>query len=131
MMLLALSLAVTAPAVAKGGATAGQLAEGCSVLPAMQDGQDEPPNLSEGETMIRMARAGLCSGYTQGLITGYVLAGSTAGGESSTNFCMPDRVTPSQLSRIIVKHSQDHPETEHEDATQFVVTLLMGTFPCR
>lgn len=130
--LVAASLALSpAPAGATGkGATAGQLADGCRALHSLLDGQEESPNISQEDATIRMARAGLCSGYTQGVITGYVLAGSASGAESSTNLCMPEEVMANQLSRMVVKHVQDHPETEHEDATKFIVTLLLRTFPC-
>lgn len=46
-------------------------------------------------------------------------------------FYLPDGVTNSQLTDVVVKYLSDHPETRQWDASMLVWNAIHDAFPCR
>ena len=52
------------------------------------------------------------------------------GSKDKRGICLPQSVTISQSSRIIVKWLKDHPNKLHEDETILIFLALYQSFPC-
>lgn len=45
--------------------------------------------------------------------------------------CLPPSVTNKQVTRIVVKHLKDHPESLHLNSTSLMIVALQNAFPCK
>lgn len=94
-----------------------------------------------------LAKAGFCTGYVlalnEGLRFGVAYAAITAGiqpenasdlnqfSEGILRYCLFGTVEIGQMSDVIVKYLQEHPETRHETARYLSLTALQEAFPCQ
>ena len=72
---------------------------------------------------------GYCMGYISGMVDSIdVLAAVT---KRPGAFCAPVATTIPQLTRIIVKYGNDHPEELHLPGMSLITNALSSYFPCR
>ena len=45
--------------------------------------------------------------------------------------CLPPSATNKQVTRIVVKHLKDHPESLHLNSTSLTIVALQDAFPCK
>ena len=45
-------------------------------------------------------------------------------------FCVPDNGSISQVTKVVIKYLEDHPEKLHEHEISIVTTALRQAFPC-
>jgi hypothetical protein len=46
-------------------------------------------------------------------------------------FCLPAPMTMEELTRVVVKYGNEHPEKLHMHAAIFVLDALTQAYPCR
>lgn len=96
------------------------LLENCTSLVNAMDSPPVPVTSKE-EFQI-----GWCTGYIQGIASLGVDAGSFG-----FNFCIPDKVTDTQLARVVVKWLRDNPKILNQRAVILTVMAIHDAYPCR
>jgi len=75
--------------------------------------------------------AGFCSGKISGFRnSGMYARGFTDGEIEKLWFCIPPEIKAEQMTRIVIKHLQDNPETLHKSAPELLLSLFIKAFPC-
>jgi hypothetical protein len=72
---------------------------------------------------------GLCMGFISGIIDLETLDAGVLK-HPTHEWCVPDNATTTQLAKVIVKYSNDHPEDLHLPGVLFVGKALVAAFPC-
>jgi len=73
---------------------------------------------------------GVCSGYLMGALD-LEEALANNGLLKEPLFCMPEDVDISQLTDIVMKYLNEHPESRHESAGKLEINALQEAFPCK
>ncbi len=73
--------------------------------------------------------AGLCDGYIAGVLdlTQAVLAIT----KNKSSVCIPNGVTLGQVTKIVKKYLNNHPERLNEQAVELIAAALNEAFPCK
>jgi len=74
-------------------------------------------------------KADSCAGYIAGVVD-TIATLSDWGVIAEKPFCLPNHATLYQLSRVMVKYFNEHPEELHLTASSLVLTTLPEAFPC-
>ncbi len=74
------------------------------------------------------ASGNTCFGFVTGIVDAH--DNFTSWEVMLTLWCPPDKMSTTQLIRIVTKHLQEHPESLHETAAGEVVVALVAAFPC-
>ena len=83
--------------------------------------------LERCESVANVDKA-VCLGYVQGAVDTFESVMSL--GAWPKNFCIPQQVTLVQLSKVLVKYLNEHPEDLHYMADNEVHMAFMKAFPC-
>ncbi len=100
------------------GGTAGELMTDCRQVAALDRG--------DKTAMMAIER---CSKYIVGVTDG--IAVDKMAHPTDVFFCLPDRISDEELTRVVLKYGEDHPEKLHLTSAVFVVSALTEAYPCR
>ena len=48
----------------------------------------------------------------------------------NNSYCIPQKVTNGQITRVVIKYLKDHPEQLHTSARKLILFALDEGFPC-
>jgi hypothetical protein len=84
-------------------------------------------------TLIEDAkRVGTCQGFVQGVLDRETIATTDKNGNPSGRaFCIPKEVSVEQLTKVVVKYGDNHPEELHFPGAAIVMFAMKEAFPCR
>ncbi len=99
----------------------------------------------EGATLSNFdkARGLMCAAYIKGFVEGHdtmaMRLATRQGGGKATNsnletirlFCYPETVAVHQLTRVVIRYLEQHPETLHLHPVLTVTQALREAFPCQ
>ncbi len=100
---------------------------------------------TEGVTLSNFdkARGLMCAAYIKGFVEGHdtmaiLLAKRQYGGKAANSktktfrlFCYPETVAVQQLTRVVIRYLEQHPETLHLHPVLTVTQALREAFPCQ
>lgn len=104
------------------GGTAIDLLNQCKVLRAI-DRDPKVANINANPFHFEK-----CAAYIVGIIDGLQAARTVH--PQNIFFCTPDGAGDEELVRVVLRHSDDHPEDMHLPAATFVVKALARVYPC-
>ncbi len=67
----------------------------------------------------------ICLFYVSGVLDGYQI------GDNATKICIPDEASLGELSLVVSKYLNQHPETLHNSPQYLVIDALHTAFPCK
>jgi putative tryptophan/tyrosine transport system substrate-binding protein len=71
------------------------------------------------------------TGYCRGIIMGVIDGNSYLSFSSQSLYCLPpDRILPSQFTRVVLQYLQQHPERLHRHHNDLVIEAMRTAFPC-
>ncbi len=117
------------------------LSSGSGLLSACKQGVAR----TEGATLSNFdkARGLMCAAYIKGFVEGHdtmaiLLATRQYGGKAANSkmetfrlFCYPETVAVQQLTRVVIRYLEQHPETLHLPPVLTVTEALREAFPCQ
>lgn len=106
--------------------TAKDLADGCRIAAAIEDGTADR-KYSGADFNQQIIAAGYCYGYINGFMGGY---SKGTYGLPSKEICLPAGVTIPQIGRVLARKLEEKPEFEHLQQLPYVVGVMMSTWPC-
>ena len=100
---------------------------------------------TEGATLSNYdkARGLMCAAYIKGFVEGHdtiaILLATRQYGRKPANskmdtfrlFCYPETVAVQQLTRVVIRYLEQHPETLHLHPVRTVTEALREAFPCQ
>ena len=101
-----------------------ELLEQCSIALTM--------NNNPSITYEEVAWGAYCMGYIKGIV--HINSGEQEHRQFTGNdelaFCIPEEVSKKQVTRVLVKYFQDHPESLHQRTKDLTFLALATAFPC-
>ena len=116
-------------------AQAGISDSGNELLPACKLALDPPNN----ESRRQADDALYCSAFVRGYVSGWGESALNAANKSKPYkgtpyelglYCIPGKVTTSQMIRIVVAYMERHPEELHKDPGRLIRFAINEAFPC-
>jgi hypothetical protein len=98
--------------------TATELLVDCRRVAALDKG--------ENEAVFDVQR---CGSYLRGFADGISVA--KIAHPQDVFFCLPTTISEDELTRVVVKYAEDHPEQLHVSAPVFVLSAYRRAYPCR
>lgn len=93
----------------------------CKAANSIQDTGNDPSRNFLG--------VGYCLGRIEGIsVMNFILLEK---GSNSAMFCKPKGVTIGQMTRIVVRYLEEHPEKLHIDPSFLIVLALGDAYPCK
>jgi len=75
-----------------------------------------------------IAKGNVCVGFVAGIVDAHDTF--TGWDKMSPLWCPPDNMGTGQLTRVVTKHLQEHPQDLHLSAGSLVANALILAFPC-
>ncbi len=82
----------------------------------------------KADSAADLERTSACLGYLAGVIDQRAIL--SVGIKEVPNFCIPDSVTGAQLTKVIVRYGDEHPEELHYPAVVLINLAILKAFPC-
>ncbi len=83
---------------------------------------------AEPSLLMFLPQVMFCSGYTIGFMDGWTYMDNDD--PKDDEICVPEKVTYLQMTKIVVKYIEEHPEREHEPVAILIPDALFDVFPC-
>lgn len=75
-------------------------------------------------------RLGVCTGYIAGIVDFHTVA-TTVESLSAGMFCLPPKISTTQVIRSVPQYLEDNPWKHHELAAYLVILALREVYPCK